>query len=643
MSFDLKRAGLSPIHLVVLCFVALASSYQYAAAATFTWTGASPSIPNFADDWSNPLNWQDGAIPADDGTADVVIPNTPRDNQDVDMPWNIDSLTFEGSGNYSLNEDPLTLNDITHNGTGTVTFNNSLAVSGTNAVWRAASGPMRVNGAITGSNLLVLEAPQPITFDGSAANTLSATVGVNEGTLVLSKSSSNGSIAGSLQIIDATVRWDADNQVSDLPNSQVILSGSSLADLDGHDETLAQLLLGAESRVQSTGGRLTVTGQLGVQGAAEIDMGAGELRLQAAVLRSGNSTETSRIQAGLITLNQTQSIFFANDSPAPVELEVDGPIAGAFPGDFLDKTGDGTLRLTGASTYQGGTKVAGTLIVDNTAGSGTGTGTVTIQTGALLTGDGAISGPVSMQNGARISPSASTGFPIGSLTIGNLSMNTTSAFEVQFNHALPLALRRDVLTASTFASLNGNLVLENINAAVLPDESTTYTILAANSLSGSFANAANGARLNTVDGSGSFVVNYGPNSPFEQSDVVLSDFLPAGAPGDYDDDGDVDGRDFLTWQRGFGGPASPAGSGADGNGDGTVDGDDLAIWAGDFGDPGPVTASQRPVPEPASCVIAIVLASCIYRRTHFSRVTRSSSLGAPRSTAPANLRPRSSA
>ena len=106
------------------------------AADTFTWTGASPNIVGIANNWSNPLNWQGGQIPDNDGTADVVIPDTPRDNPNVNTAWSIATLTFEGAGNYSVNGSTLTLNDITHNGTGTVTFNNSVDVSGSGALWR---------------------------------------------------------------------------------------------------------------------------------------------------------------------------------------------------------------------------------------------------------------------------------------------------------------------------------------------------------------------------------------------------------------------------------------------------------------------------------------------------------------------------
>ncbi len=53
--------------------------------------------------------------------------------------------------------------------------------------------------------------------------------------------------------------------------------------------------------------------------------------------------------------------------------------------------------------------------------------------------------------------------------------------------------------------------------------------------------------------------------------------------GDYDQDGDVDGNDFLFWQQNLGKVADPAGSGADGDNNGTIDAGDLAIWDQGFG------------------------------------------------------------
>lgn len=74
----------------------------------------------------------------------------------------------------------------------------------------------------------------------------------------------------------------------------------------------------------------------------------------------------------------------------------------------------GTTSLTAASTYTAGTEVhAGTLLVNNTSGSGTGTGAVQVHEGATLGGSGILSGATTVDG--ILSP----GNSIGTLTVNN--------------------------------------------------------------------------------------------------------------------------------------------------------------------------------------------------------------------------------
>lgn len=78
--------------------------------------------------------------------------------------------------------------------------------------------------------------------------------------------------------------------------------------------------------------------------------------------------------------------------------------------------------------------------------------------------------------------------------------------------------------------------------------------------------------------------------------------LPIAAPNaDFDMDGDVDGRDFLIWQRGFGTGTTLAQG--DANNSGTVDGSDLAIWQAQYGT-GALSAAVAFVPEPSGVFMA---------------------------------------
>lgn len=82
---------------------------------------------------------------------------------------------------------------------------------------------------------------------------------------------------------------------------------------------------------------------------------------------------------------------------------------------------------------------------------------------------------------------------------------------------------------------------------------------------------------------------------------------------DFDDDGDVDGADFLVWQRGFGLTGQPDKSTGDSNGDGNVDGTDLANWQSQYS-PSPLAAVFA-VPEPSSLALAgLCFVSLLFRR-----------------------------
>ncbi len=85
-------------------------------------------------------------------------------------------------------------------------------------------------------------------------------------------------------------------------------------------------------------------------------------------------------------------------------------------------------------------------------------------------------------------------------------------------------------------------------------------------------------------------------------------------PGDFDDDGDVDGADLSRWRSSFG-----VNNQADGDGDGDSDGDDFLIWQRDFQPPASATSA---VPEPTLATLFLsgltVVAGSLARWRAFS-------------------------
>jgi hypothetical protein len=77
----------------------------------------------------------------------------------------------------------------------------------------------------------------------------------------------------------------------------------------------------------------------------------------------------------------------------------------------------------------------------------------------------------------------------------------------------------------------------------------------------------------------------------------VSAIVPPNA--DFNDDGLVDGADFLAWQRNFGVTAPPRTAG-DANGDGAVNADDLTIWSAQFGEATAAVAISLPASDPMS-------------------------------------------
>lgn len=147
---------------------------------------------------------------------------------------------------------------------------------------------------------------------------------------------------------------------------------------------------------------------------------------------------------------------------------------------------------------------------------------------------------------------------------------------------------------------NGGFLFATVDFAVLnPAETACISLsIGHNLMSDSMGLATDSIFLGVADGPVA-------NSPGATGTVVdLKLVAKSLHPTDFDSDGDVDGIDFLTWQRGFGTTTGAMRSQGDGTNDGRVNSADLALWANQFGTV-PVSAVTVTIPETGTVKLAI--------------------------------------
>ncbi|MCC6492494.1 MAG: hypothetical protein IT424_05685 [Pirellulales bacterium] len=270
----------------------------------------------------------------------------------------------------------------------------------------------------------------------------------------------------------------------------------------------------------------------------------------------------------------------------------------------LRKTGLGLLRVTAANVYAGGTGIYnGVMEVSNTSGSGLGTGDVIVDS-ATLGGAGTIGSAGDASNVALTDAILSPGtlaatFPGGLVTgpgvltvHGDVSFDSISSLNIDVTGAT-VGAQYDQLVASGL-SLGGAALNLSLGAFV-PTGSESFTIVnntGGAAVSGEFAGLVQGAQIDLAGVP--FFIDYAGG---DGNDVVLASTVPGNEDADFDQDGDVDGADFLTWQQNLGGAGGLAQG--DANGDSAIDGDDLAVWQSQFG-PAASVGAVAAVPEPAA-------------------------------------------
>lgn len=194
--------------------------------------------------------------------------------------------------------------------------------------------------------------------------------------------------------------------------------------------------------------------------------------------------------SGLVFLGPNRLTVGANN----IDTTFSGVIDDNRLGGSLRKIGDGAFVLTGANTYSGVTTVSrGTLIVNNTTGSGSGSGPVKVDFGRLA-GNGIIAGPVTIGtstiNKAILTPGVDG---VGVLTIeSSLSFGANGSYNWSFD---PNSVQADeARAAGVTIDANARFTALGRRGATLPI-GTVFTAINNSSISpisGTFRNLAEG-------------------------------------------------------------------------------------------------------------------------------------------------------
>jgi len=211
-------------------------------------------------------------------------------------------------------------------------------------------------------------------------------------------------------------------------------------------------------------GSITMTGgTLGGSGTLQLNSGA-----------AVSVTTLASASTALISVNNNTSnslSYTVADGTAIYDLKMTGSIVTGNTSATVTKTGSGVMALTNSSTTASPFNITGgTLLVNNTTGSGTGQSAVTVSTGATLGGIGFIGGNDGTNTnananvtatgaGATIAPGnineVTGAHVLGTLTVGNATQNNN----VTFGNNSRLYVQLGSASASDKLAVVGNLVL----------------------------------------------------------------------------------------------------------------------------------------------------------------------------------------
>lgn len=346
------RAGLA-----ALCLVTSAS------ATVFVWDGGHPAQSR----WSLQQNWNPNGTPDNDGTADLVFTGSIKLSAQADVAWNLNSLRFDSAASaFTLHGSTLTINGtamtyaIANDSSDTQTIDNVIVLAAAQT-WRANTGALIFGGAIDlGSHALTFTGDADTTVDGAISGS-GALTKTGAGTLTLVAANS---YTGGTTVSAGTLRGTSTSLQGNITNHATVVFDQA------SNGTFTSVIAGSGALIKEGGSTLTLTNTNTYTGATTIHVGTLALGVASAL---SDDTAVSIASGATLQLAAASETVGSIAGAGAIDLGAHTLTAGGtgesttFSGAIsgtgaLEKAGTGTLTLSGANTYSGGTMVSAGIL-----------------------------------------------------------------------------------------------------------------------------------------------------------------------------------------------------------------------------------------------------------------------------------------
>ena len=290
-------------------------------------------------------------------------------------------------------------NGVVQNVGGTSTWAGNVIMGGRAAVGTDVGTELVLSGAIVGSGGLRKLNEGVLTLSGGTANAYKGKTFINEGTLVLSKTSGLLAVPGNVIVGDGSgddrLEFQSSEQMPNRARVQVNSSGTLL--LQGQATQRLRAVSVDRGSVSVGTGTLRVDRNFDLAGGnASLDP-SGVLEL-GGNFRSRATETTAIVSGGIVNLNGRDRRFLVDNGQPLQDLVMDCDITNGA----LIKDGAGRLQLSGTNTYEGATTVkSGTLEITGTLNDAS---DIDVASGAMLVvnGEAPLNNPIFLAGGSRL-------------------------------------------------------------------------------------------------------------------------------------------------------------------------------------------------------------------------------------------------